>query len=110
MSAPSAFVDSVQLSRMVSIASDLPYSIGKILFNFNEFGVKAVLRTKKGDNEFSFSSSDHGEPIKEDVVIQAKMLRNVLRPMSEGILNLMVSEKGIGLKTEKLSLVVYQGS
>lgn len=75
-------VDLVQLYKIVELAADLPYSLGKLVFTYAPgAGLKINLATRKGtDHEFTVSGSQDGKLVDDaTATIQAKLLRVVLR-------------------------------
>lgn len=105
------FVDFVQLYKMVEVASDLPYAIGKIGINYCDDGISVNIMTKKGnDNKFTISGNIEGNTValKEDLVVQAKLLRVVLRSFaSKSSVRLTVSDKGLGIQSDDYSAALY---
>lgn len=105
------YVDFVQFYKMVEVASDLPYSIGKIGVNYSEEGIKVNIMTKKGgSNPFDIAGSIEGEiePLKEELVVQAKLLRIVLRSFaSKSSIRLTVSDKGLGIQSDDYRAALY---
>lgn len=105
------FVDFVQLYKMVEVASDLPYAIGKIGINYCDDGISVNIMTKKGaDNKFTISGNIEGDltPLAEDLVVQAKLLRVVLRSFaSKSSVRLTVSDKGLGILSDDYSAALY---
>lgn len=75
-------VDLVQLYKIVELAAELPYSLGKLDFTYSPgAGLLIGLQTRKGTtHEFTVSGSQDGS-LREDAsaTIQAKLLRVVLR-------------------------------
>lgn len=105
------FVDFIQLYKMVEVASDLPYAIGKIGINYCDDGISVNIMTKKGnDNKFTISGNIEGDisALKEDLIVQAKLLRVVLRSFaSKSSVRLTVSDKGLGIMSDDYSAALY---
>lgn len=108
------YVDFVQFYKMVQVASDLPYAIGKIGINYCDEGIDVNIMTKKGtDNRFTISGNKENEieKLDEDLVVQAKLLRIILRSFaSKSSIRLTVSEDGLGILSDDYSAALYSES
>lgn len=105
------FVDFIQLYKMVEVASDLPYALGKIGINYCDDGITVNIMTKKGnDNKFTISGNIEGTvtPLEEDLVVQAKLLRIILRSFaSKSSVRLTISDTGLGILSDDYSAALY---
>lgn len=105
------FVDFIQLYKMIEVASELPYAIGKVGINYTEDGISVDILTKKGgSNSFNITGSKEGntEPLKNDLVVQAKLLKIILRSFaSKSAVKITVSENGLGIQADDYSSAVY---
>lgn len=108
------YVDFVQFYKMVEVASDLPYAIGKIGINYCDEGILVNIMTKKGaDNKFTIAGNIEGNisEMKEELVVQAKLLRIILRSFaSKSSIRLTVSEEGLGILSDDYSAALYSES
>lgn len=105
------YVDFLQLYKLVEIASELPYAIGKVAFNYCEDGVELIIKTKKGnDSKFVLNGSEEGNtaPMKEEIVVQAKLLRVFLRAFAnQSSVKLTLSSKGTGIQCQDYIAAIY---
>jgi hypothetical protein len=105
------FVDFISFYKMVEVAADLPYSIGKIGLNYSEDGIHLAIKTKKDkDSVFNITGSKDGEVVslKDELIVQAKLLKIVLRSFaSKSSVRLSVSEKGLGIVSDDYSAAIY---
>lgn len=105
------FVDFVQLYKMVEVAAELPYSTGKIGVNYSDEGIRIAIKTKKdADAIFDIAGSKEGDttPIKDELIVQAKLFRVVLRSFaSKASVKLTVSKDGIGISADDYSSAIY---
>lgn len=105
------FVDFIQLYKMIELASELPYAIGKVGINYTDSGIRLDIKTKKGDsNTFEISGSPEGgiAPLDKELVVQAKLLKIVLRSFaSQASIRVSVSADGLGIKAGDYSGVLY---
>ena len=103
---PGLHVDSVQVSKLITVAAILPYSIGKVAMNFADGtgDLTIEIQTKKSKNsKFDISGSKSGDvkPLAKDLIVQAKLFQTLLRVFShESSICISLSEKGIGIKTD----------
>ena len=105
------FVDFIQLYKMVELASELPYALGKVGINHSDDGVYVDVKTKKGaSNIFNISGSVEGTttPLDKELVVQAKLLRILLRSFaSKQSIKLTVSGEGLGITCDDYSSAIY---
>lgn len=105
------FVDFVQLYKIVEVASELPYAIGKIGFNYTEDGVNLAIKTKKGaDSMFTLNGSKAGntDALTEELVVSAKLLRIFLRSFAaQSSVKISLSAKGMGISCDDYSSAIY---
>ena len=105
------FVDFLSLYKMVEVAADLPYSIGKVGINYSDDGIVIAIKTKKGnDNIFNIPGSKNGstDPMADELVVQAKLLKIVLRSFaSKSSVKVCVSDKGMGIVCDDYSAAIY---
>lgn len=105
------FVDFVQLYKMVEVAAELPYSTGKIGINYSDEGIKLAIKTKKdADAIFDITGSKEGDttPIADELIVQAKLFRVVLRSFAtKSSIKLTVTKDGIGISAEDYSAAIY---
>lgn len=98
-------VDLIQLYKMVQLAAELNYSIGNIGFNYTDDGaIRMAIKTKKGkDSIFTLTGSSVGnvKPLPSEIVVQAKMLRIILRSFSScPSVKLAVNPEGLGIESD----------
>lgn len=105
------FVDFIQLYKMVELASELPYALGKVGINYSDDGIYVDVKTKKGaSNIFNISGSIEGNiaPLDKELVVQAKLLRILLRSFaSKQSIKLSVSKEGLGISCDDYSSAIY---
>lgn len=105
------YVDFIQLYKMVELASELPYALGKVGINYSDDGVYVDVKTKKGaSNIFNISGSVEGDtaPLEKELVVQAKLLRILLRSFaSKQSIKLTVSTDGLGVACDDYSSAIY---
>lgn len=108
------YVDFLQVYKMVELASDLPYSTGKIGMNFTEEGVNLSIKTKKGnDSNFNISGSIEGDvvPLAEELQLQAKLLKVLMRTFAnKSSIKICLSDKGYGMVADSYSAVMFKES
>ena len=111
VTADGVFVDFVQLYKMVEVAAELPYSTGKIGINYSDEGIKLAIKTKKdSDAIFDISGSKEGNttPINDELIVQAKLFRVVLKSFaSKSSIRLTVTKDGIGVSADDYSAAIY---
>lgn len=111
---PGTHVDLLQLFKMVELSADLPYSTGKIGLNYDDEGISLAIKTKKGsDSKFSIPGSPDGrtQPIAKELVMQAKLLRVLLRAFNGSTsIRVSISEKGLALETDTLQAACFTES
>ena len=79
---PGMFVDFLQLYKMVELASELPYSIGKVSFQYKDGNLVLAIKTKAGkDSVFILGGSpvEGLVNLKNEIILQAKLLKILLR-------------------------------
>jgi DNA polymerase III sliding clamp (beta) subunit (PCNA family) len=108
----SLFVDLIQLYKMVELSADLAYSTGRVGLNFDAEGNLLVsIRTKRDkDSSFVVSGSKNGspKPLREEIQVQAKLLRLLLRVFGgTSTIQISLAEKGIGIRSEKYQAALY---
>lgn len=105
------FVDFIQLYKMIELASELPYALGKVGINYSDDGICVDVKTKKGaSNIFNISGSIEGDikPLDKELVVQAKLLRILLRSFaSKQSIRLSVSSDGLGVSCDDYSSAIY---
>lgn len=105
------FVDFIQFYKMIEVASELPYAIGKVGINYSEEGIKVNIMTKKGtDNIFDIPGHVQGTPValKAELVVQAKLLKIILRSFAtKTSVRLSVCDKGFGIQADDYSAAIY---
>lgn len=105
------YVDLVSIFKMVEVAADLPYSTGKVGINYTEDGVQLSIKTKKGNPcEFTIPGSVQGNcsPLSSELVVQAKLLRTVLRTFAtKSSIMLTLTPKGIIISADNYASIVY---
>jgi hypothetical protein len=105
------FVDFIQLYKMIELASELPYALGKVGINYTENGLVIDIKTKKGlSNVFEISGSIDGapDPLKEELVVQAKLLKILLRSFaSKQSVKVSLTKDGLGLVCDDYSAAIY---
>lgn len=105
------YVDFIQLFKVIEVAADLPYSVGKVGMNFCDEGLKVVIKTKKNkDAEFNITASVEGDatPLDEELVVQAKLLKIVLRSFaSKPSILISLSKEGMGVSADDYSSAIY---
>ena len=105
------YVDFVQMYKIVEVASELPYAIGKVGFNFAEDGVSLSIKTKKGvDSNFVLNGSKVGntDPLAEELVVSAKLLRIFLRSFAtQSSVKISLSSKGMGISCDDYTSAIY---
>lgn len=101
-------VDMLKLYRVVEVASELPYSLGKISIGYDPNGISLVIKTKKGiDSKFVIDGYYEGE--KTDIEakeVQAKLLKILLRSYTTPTVKIMVSKKGIAIDSGDYQSVI----
>jgi hypothetical protein len=106
-----SFVDLVQLYKLVEVASELPYSIGKVGLTLTDEGVRVAIKTKRNeDSIFNLTGSYNSgkETYKQEIVVQAKLLRILLRTFaSESAVQLVFSDKGLGVFTDSYKAALF---
>jgi hypothetical protein len=108
----SVFVDLIQLYKMVELSADLNYSTGRIGVNFDDDGNLIVgVRTKKSkDSNFKISGSKNAnpKPLKEEVMLQAKLFKLILRSFAgSATVQVSLDSKGLGVKSDKYEAALY---
>ena len=105
------YVDFIQLYKIVEVASELPYAIGKVGFNYVEDGIGLTVKTKKGgDSPFVLNGSKVGNttPLSEELVVSAKLLRTFLRSFAtQSSVLLTLSTKGMGISCDDYMSAIY---
>lgn len=105
------YVDFVQLYKIVEVASELPYAIGKVGFNYNEEGIALAIKTKKGaDSIFTLGGSKTGDttPMGDELIVSAKLLRIFLRSFAtQSSVKITLSAKGMGISCDDYSSAIY---
>lgn len=105
------YVDFIQLYKIVEVASELPYAIGKVGFNYVDDGIGLTVKTKKGgDSPFVLNGSKVGNttPLSEELVVSAKLLRTFLRSFAtQSSVLLTLSPKGMGISCDDYMSAIY---
>lgn len=97
------FIDYVLLYRYVELASDLPYSTGKVGFNFDEQNVDLTIITKRGDNHINLQGASTGllEKLQNPVTVQAKQLKKLLQAFSGcSSVKISITDKGLAVSSD----------
>jgi len=102
---PGVYVDFITLSRLVRLAYELPYSIGKVNINYNDVGdVLVEVPTKKqATSLFKLSGSASGTvvPLNKPLVVQAKLFYTLLNSFrNESSVNIILTPESLGVKTD----------
>lgn len=108
---PGLFIDFIQLSRLVKLAAELPYSVGKVALNYAaDDRLEIEIQTKKQQaSMFYLAGSKSGvtSPLSKPVVVQAKLLYTLLRSFAhESSINVILTDRGIGVKCDSYSSVL----
>ena len=105
------FVDLIQVYKLVEVASELPYSIGKVGLKLTDDGIQLAIKTKKNeDSIFNLAGSYNKKDnvYKEEIVVQAKLLRILLRTFaSESSIQMVFSDKGLGVFTDTYKAALF---
>lgn len=109
------FIDLVQLYKMVGLAAELSYGTGRVHLNNREDGsLEVTIKTRKGaDDTFLLSGSTVGKlkTLEQPLVLQAKILKLLLRAFSNGAtVKVTVTEKGLGLVNDFYSAVLFSAA
>lgn len=101
------YVDYVTLAKMAQLIAELPYSLGRIGFNYTEDGAVILeMKTKNNKdkpNKFTLTGANEGEckPLPETVMIQARTLTILLRSFaSSASVKVTISTEGLGLSDD----------
>lgn len=109
--ADGVYIDFLQLYKMIEVASELPYAIGKVGLNYSDEGILLGIKNKKGaDALFDISGSKEGStaPLKEELVVQAKLLKIVLRSFaSKSSVRISLSKNGLGIVSDDYTAAIY---
>lgn len=102
------YVDYVQLSRLVRVAYELPYSVGKVNINYDDEDnlVLEIPTKKQAASVFKLAGSRSGAVQKLDkpMVIQAKLFYTLLNSFrNESSVNIILADKCLGVKTDNYS-------
>lgn len=105
---PGVYVDYVQLSRLVRVAYELQYSVGKVNINYDESDnlVLEIQTKKQASSIFRLAGSRFGDikPLAKPLVVQAKLFYTLLNSFrNESSVNIILSEKCLGIKTDNYS-------
>ncbi len=105
------YVDYNQLYKMIDLAANISYSVGKIEMNFTEDNkLKLIIKTKTkhdADIEASGSVSGSVSPLDEGLVFQASLLKVLLRAFKSNTVKISLSEDGLGIANDKFKAAVY---
>ena len=106
------FIDFMQYYKMIDVAAELPYSVGKVGLNFNEDGsLRLLIKTKKDkDALFTLTGSVSGapKPLAEELILQARLLKIVLKAFAaHSSIKISLSDRGLGIRTDAYSAVIY---
>lgn len=105
------YVDFIQFYKSIELASELPYALGKVNVNYTDTGVSVDIVSKKGtSNIFNIDGSSQGDvkELEKPLVVQAKLLRVVLRSfVSKSSIKLTVSDKGLGIEADTYKACLY---
>lgn len=105
---PGIYVDFVQFSRLVRVAYELPYAVGKVNLNYDETDNLVIeIQTKKqASSIFRLAGSRSGDakPLSKPLVVQAKLLYVLLNSFrNESSVDIILSDKCLGIKTDNYS-------
>ena len=105
------YVDLVHLYRIIEVAAELPYGVGKVGLNFEEGVLSVGIKTRKGnDSVLKIAGSVSGEVgrLETELVVQAKILRALLRSfVGSSSVRVSLASGGIGISSDKYSAVLY---
>jgi len=105
------YIDFIQFYKIVELAADLPYSLGKVGMNVGEDGVVLNIKTKKGtDNSFNITGSFDGTPkvLSSELIIQAKLLRVLLRSFAaKQSVKVIITDMALGIVSDDYESVIY---
>lgn len=108
------YVDFIQFYKMIEVAAELPYSIGKVGLNYSDNGeLRVVIKTKSSstpDSVFDLPGSVAGNvtPLEKDLVLQAKLLRILLRSFADSSsIKISLADEGMGIYTDTFVAAVY---
>lgn len=104
------FIDFVQLSRLVKLAAELPYSVGKVNLNYSGDSLQIEIQTRKQQSSiFTLAGSKSGEvvPLDKALTVQAKLFYILLRSFAhESSVDVILTKQGIGIKCDKYSSIL----
>jgi len=107
----SIHVDFEQLYKMVNLSAELSYSTGKIDLDYYEDCLRVIFNTKKkSDSVFDITGSLNGDPqpLSEPVSVQSSLFKQILKCFSNfSSVQVMISDKGVGVESDDYSAVVY---
>lgn len=104
------YIDFVKFYKMVELAAELPYAIGKLSISYSEEGIDVEIPTKKGSSKFDLSGSVEGtiDISIEPLNVQAKLLRIVLRSFAtKPTIKLSVTKMGLGIQADEYQAAVF---
>lgn len=102
---PGVYVDFVQLSRLVRVAYELQYSVGKVNINYDESDnlVLEIQTKKQASSIFRLAGSRNGDikPLDKPLVVQAKLFYTLLNSFrNESSVDIILTPKCLGIKTD----------
>lgn len=102
-------VDTVHLLKVATLSSELPFTVGKIGFNWFSGGIKASIKTKRSNGEFILRSNGNGrEPLNNNININSPFMKAAVRTFSgDTSLVFYLGDLGVGLSNGKMLVVVY---
>jgi hypothetical protein len=111
LSGNSSNISLVYLKAAAGISSSLVYSTTRLEFNYTEDGdILSLMKTKRNDNVNVFKSNSDVRctPLKENVGIQANLLKSILGVFpSKSPAKIFISDKGVGICEGRLEAVLY---
>lgn len=103
------YVDYVMLYRYVELVADIPYSTGKVGFNFDGQNVLLTLISKRGDNTFTLQGSSTGalEALQNPIQVQAKQLKKLLQAFGGcSSVKISITDKGLGVSSDNYESIL----
>lgn len=104
------YVDYNYINKLVNVASDLPYTTGKIRVNYKDNSLILVIETMTDvDSVFKIDGaiSESLDSLEDDVIVEAEYLKLLLKVLSRfSSIKVCVTENGIGLDCDEYRAVL----
>lgn len=101
-------IDTIQIYKMSELAAELSFSAGRVQLEYSDKGAKFTIITKKDKNsEFELEGSMDGKVNKKKVIVQASLLKTLLRVFARcSSVKLSIEESGISLSTDNYKAII----